>query len=111
MGKTRFHGDANIRQGRIGGAGRTSKRRLLAGLFALMLVPVAAIGYSPVSAATPGLPFTEDFSDTSLRDAAGTTANWDTDNDDRCISRMADSLSKCTYYRKCRRDHLAGLGI
>jgi len=30
------------------------------------------------SAATPGLPFTEDFIDTSLRDAANTTANWDT---------------------------------
>jgi hypothetical protein len=30
-------------------------------------------------AATPGLPFTEDFSDTSLRDASLTNANWSTD--------------------------------
>jgi hypothetical protein len=30
-------------------------------------------------AATPGLPFTEDFSDTNLRDANLTSANWSTD--------------------------------
>jgi len=30
-------------------------------------------------AATPGVPFTEDFSDTSLRDAGLTNANWSTD--------------------------------
>ncbi|MCP3982193.1 MAG: hypothetical protein GY716_23035 [bacterium] len=30
-------------------------------------------------AATPGLPFTEEFSDNTLRDDAGTNANWSTD--------------------------------
>lgn len=30
-------------------------------------------------AATPGLPFTEDFSSADLRDDARTTANWSTD--------------------------------
>ena len=30
-------------------------------------------------AATPGLPFTEDFADTGLMDAANTTANWSTE--------------------------------
>ncbi len=30
-------------------------------------------------AAEPGLPFTEDFSDTNLRDDAGTNADWDTE--------------------------------
>jgi len=33
------------------------------------------------SAAVPGLPFTEDFTDTALRDADGTNANWSTDEE------------------------------
>jgi hypothetical protein len=33
----------------------------------------------PALAATPGLPFTEDFADTDLRDDDGTNANWSTD--------------------------------
>ena len=32
-----------------------------------------------VRAATPGLPFTEDFTDASLRDDDGTNANWSTE--------------------------------
>ena len=33
------------------------------------------------SAAVPGLPFTEDFTDTALRDADETNANWSTDEE------------------------------
>ncbi|MCP3980261.1 MAG: hypothetical protein GY716_13230, partial [bacterium] len=46
---------------------------LLAGVAALLLLTVGQ-----ARAATPGLPFTEDFSDDALRDAALTNANWST---------------------------------
>lgn len=39
---------------------------------------VASLIAPAVFAATPGLPFTEDFADTTLRDAAETTADWNT---------------------------------
>lgn len=39
------------------------------------LLTSAGLGH----AATPGLPFTEDFSDTNLRDAGLTSANWSTE--------------------------------
>jgi hypothetical protein len=45
-------------------------------LFLLILMGKEA---SRVDAATPGLPFTEDFSATNLRDASETTANWSTE--------------------------------
>jgi hypothetical protein len=40
-----------------------------------------------LQAAPPGLPFTEDFSDTDLRDAARTTANWSTDEQTLLIAK------------------------
>ncbi|MBN2257498.1 MAG: VCBS repeat-containing protein, partial [Anaerolineaceae bacterium] len=46
-------------------------------LFSLLVVAGLLVS-TPGSASAPGLPFTEDFSDTSLRDADGTTANWST---------------------------------
>ena len=46
-------------------------------LFSLLVVAGMLVS-TPGSASAPGLPFTEDFSDTSLRDADGTTANWST---------------------------------
>ena len=47
-----------------------------------MVFSLAAIAVplnSPVGAATPGLPFTEDFSDTDLRDDDLTNADWSTE--------------------------------
>ena len=41
------------------------------------LIFLLALG-PPLRAAAPGLPFTEDFASTALRDAARTTADWDT---------------------------------
>ena len=49
---------------------------VIAGLLALA-APGATLPYT-VCAATPGLPFTEDFSDTALRDSSRTNANWST---------------------------------
>jgi len=49
---------------------------------ALPLVPVAVALLAVSSfarAAEPGLPFTEDFTDTNLMDAEKTNATWDTD--------------------------------
>ncbi len=52
----------------------------------LLLIGVVLIGLSlgaiarpTARAATPGLPFTEDFADTVLRDSSLTNANWSTD--------------------------------
>ncbi len=43
------------------------------------LITAFVIALSTASwSAEPGLPFTEDFSDTNLMDAANTNANWDT---------------------------------
>jgi hypothetical protein len=47
-------------------------------LLALIVVMTSLLLTTRANAATPGLPFTEDFTDTSLRDDANTTANWDT---------------------------------
>jgi hypothetical protein len=43
------------------------------------LLALLALAPPPVQAATPGLPFTEDFSDTDLRDDDETNANWSTE--------------------------------
>ena len=45
-------------------------------VFAVLLISIAVS--LKVQAATPGLPFTEDFRDTNLQDSTQTTANWDT---------------------------------
>ena len=45
--------------------------------FALLSALLTGAGFS--HAETPGLPFTEDFSDTNLRDASLTSANWSTE--------------------------------
>ena len=39
----------------------------------------ACFAWGPVAASEPGLPFTEDFSDTNLRDDDQTNANWSTE--------------------------------
>jgi hypothetical protein len=59
---------------------RTTKatRLLLIGVLLLGLV-LGDIARPTARAATPGLPFTEDFSDTALRDSNLTNANWSTD--------------------------------
>jgi len=44
-------------------------------LFSWTFAPLTA------SAAVPGLPFTEDFTDSALRDADKTNANWSTDEE------------------------------
>ena len=54
------------------------EKRLLAGLVYVLLLAGASVSVYHF-AAVPGLPFTEDFSDTSLRDDAQTNANWSTD--------------------------------
>ena len=55
---------------------------LKSGALWLALVAVLLSGTAGSNAApeaTPGLPFIEDFTDTTLRDAAQTTANWSTE--------------------------------
>ena len=57
------------------------KKRLRAVLTIAMVVGFAALSIpsvNPAHAATPGLPFTEDFSDTALRDGSLTHADWNT---------------------------------
>jgi hypothetical protein len=44
------------------------------------LLPAAFLS-ATLQAASPGLPFKEDFADTALRDPALTTAHWDTDSE------------------------------
>jgi len=52
-----------------------SRHRSWAHMFvvACVLTPV-----TPSHGATPGLPFSEDFTSTNLRDAANTSAQWNT---------------------------------
>lgn len=47
-----------------------------AGVFLPVALGVFLLSVSPLLAATPGLPFTEDFSDQSLMDGALTKTNW-----------------------------------
>ena len=47
----------------------------VAWLILIAITPISVLG------ATPGLPFTEDFTDTNLQDPGLTTANWDTDKE------------------------------
>jgi len=42
------------------------------------VLPIILLQFNNVQAATPGIPFTEDFSDMALDASAITTANWDT---------------------------------
>ena len=59
---------------------RTTKAtRLLLICVLLLGLSLGAIARPTVRAATPGLPFSEDFSDTALRDSSLTNANWSTD--------------------------------
>lgn len=69
--------------------GRFSSIGRLARLTAVAMAPLC-LG-SLLWAAVAGLPFTEDFSDTALRDATNTTANWDTDEGALSLAR-ADRL-------------------
>ena len=46
--------------------------------FFTILVGLTLCGSLGSRAATPGLPFTEDFSNTALQDTARSTAQWDT---------------------------------
>ena len=56
-------------------------------LIPLLTIIVLILSFTPVFASqeasdrVPGLPFTEDFTDTTLKDAGGTTANWSTDDE------------------------------
>jgi hypothetical protein len=53
--------------------------RLLLVALLLLGLSLDAILRPAARAATPGLPFTEDFADTNLRDASLTNANWSTE--------------------------------
>ena len=54
--------------------------RSVAARLGIALVMLAGmLGLQPAQAATPGLPFTEDFSDATLRDGGLTNANWSTE--------------------------------
>ncbi len=46
---------------------------------ALLALYALSQGPTPLHAATPGLPFTEDFSAADLKDPVKTNANWSTD--------------------------------
>ncbi len=64
----------------------TQQERTTAAAIALVLlwmVPTAGL------AAVPGLPFTEDFVDTLLRDGANTVADWSTDEQQAKLGRAA----------------------
>ncbi len=56
-------------------------------LFPLLTIIMLILSFSPVFASqeasdrVPGLPFTEDFTGSALKDAGGTTANWSTDEE------------------------------
>jgi len=51
-------------------------------------IVVLIVFYSgAIQAATPGLPFTEDFADTALQDSANTNAQWDTDEEQLTLSQ------------------------
>jgi hypothetical protein len=57
----------------------SSEARLLAVIAALLLgLGLGGVPRPEAQAATPGLPFVEDFADTSLRDSSLTNANWST---------------------------------
>jgi len=56
---------------------QTSRLFLIAAL--LLGLSLGATPRPTVRAATPGLPFTEDFADTDLRDGSLTNTNWSTD--------------------------------
>jgi hypothetical protein len=53
-------------------------RFLLIGVL-LLVLSLGNVAPPTARAATPGLPFTEDFSDTNLRDSSLTNANWSTE--------------------------------
>jgi hypothetical protein len=52
-----------------------SKRKSLLFLLSILLSGFVGIN-NTIFAATPGLPFAEDFTETNLRDGTNTTANW-----------------------------------
>jgi len=67
----------------FGGPGPIYKLGLAQWFLSIFLVLLTA-GY--LHAAEPGLPFTEDFTDTNLRDPSRTTANWSTDEQEVYLS-------------------------
>jgi VCBS repeat-containing protein len=54
------------------------QQRVCAAAAGLAVAGLLATVGAPIYSADPGLPFTEDFVDDSLKDAAGTTADWNT---------------------------------
>ncbi len=61
-------------------------KKLVTILVVITLIFLSAWTFAPQNpsaeqASVPGLPFTEDFTDTALRDADGTNANWSTDEE------------------------------
>ena len=58
---------------------RKNRRGRLLQLWGLVGMIILACLFQYDRAATPGLPFTEDFSDTDLRDDNSTNADWSTE--------------------------------